>query len=149
MAITEMTGGCACGRVRFAAEIDGDEAYLCHCRMCQRASGNVSLALKTVEQSDVRWIQEPDWYQSSPIAERPFCSACGTSLGFRYTSDTTKMDLTVASFDEPSRFRPAHHFGVESLHERWLETSALPRTRSDEYQRLVDRWVRTTGRLPD
>ena len=34
-----MTGGCQCGRVRYAAEIDSDEAYLCHCRMCQRATG--------------------------------------------------------------------------------------------------------------
>ena len=137
-----MTGGCACGRIRFTASIDSDEAYLCHCRMCQRASGNVSLAMRNVEQADVRWSREPDWYRSSAIAERPFCAACGTSLGFRYLDDTTKMDLTVASFDDPSRFRPASHFGAESIHEAWLDTSDLPRTRSDEYQRLVDRWAR-------
>ena len=48
----KMTGGCACGRIRFEAEIDSDEAYLCHCRMCQRASGNVSLAMKNVPQAE-------------------------------------------------------------------------------------------------
>ena len=41
-----MTGRCACGAVRFEAEIDSDEAYLCHCRMCQRATGSVSIAFK-------------------------------------------------------------------------------------------------------
>jgi hypothetical protein len=136
----KMTGGCACGRIRFDAEIDSDEAYLCHCRMCQRASGNVSLAMKNVPQAAVRWSTEPDWYRSSPIAERPFCSACGTSLGFRYDTDTDQMDLTVAAFDDPERFRPTSHFGAESLHEAWIDTTALPRTRSDEYQKLADRW---------
>lgn len=135
-----MTGGCACGRVRFEAEIDSDEAYLCHCRMCQRASGNVSLAMKNVPQAAVRWSVEPDWYRSSPIAQRPYCAACGTSLGFRYDTDTDKMDLTVAAFDDPSRFVPNSHFGAESIHEGWIDTRDLPRTRTDEYQRLVDRW---------
>ena len=144
-----MTGGCACGRIRFEAEIDSDEAYLCHCRMCQRAGGNLSLAMVNLPQQAVRWTSEPDWYRSSPIAQRPFCSACGTSLGFRYDSDTDKMDLTVAAFDDPSRFKPTSHFGVESIHESWLQTAGLPRTRSDEYQRLVDRWTQATGSMPD
>ena len=68
-----ITGGCACGRVRYEAVAHDHDAYLCHCRMCQRASGNVSLALKGFEQADVRWSTEPDWYRSSPIAQRPFC----------------------------------------------------------------------------
>jgi hypothetical protein len=142
-----MAGGCACGRVRFEAAVDSDEAYLCHCRMCQRSSGNVSLAMVGIEQAAVRWSTEPDWYRSSPIAQRPYCAACGTSLGFRYDEQTTRMDLTVASFDDPSRFRPTSHFGAESIHEAWLDTKALPRTRSDEYGKLVERW-RAAGEAP-
>ena len=144
-----MTGGCACSAVRYSAVIADDEAYLCHCRMCQRASGNVSLAMKNVEQADVAWDGEPDWYESSAIAERPFCSRCGTSLGFRYKDGTTKMDLTVASFDDPSRFRPASHFGAESIHEAWLDTSDLKRMRSDEYMPLVERWEKSGKAMPE
>ncbi len=135
-----MEGGCACGRIRFEADIAGDDSYLCHCRMCQRASGNVSLALVGLAQSCVRWSQEPDWYRSSAIAERPFCASCGTSLGFGYVDGTSRMDLTVAAFNDTSRFRPTAHFGAESVHEAWLDTSHLPRTRADEYDMLVKRW---------
>lgn len=142
-----MRGGCACGQIRFEAEIDSDAAYLCHCRMCQRASGNVSLAMIGIEQANVSWSHDPRWYRSSAIAERPFCAACGTSLGFRYLEATTRMDLTVASFDDPSRFRPTAHFGTESVHEAWLDTSALPRTRADEYDKLVARWT-AAGEAP-
>ncbi len=143
----KMTGGCACGRIRFEAAIDSDEAYLCHCRMCQRASGSVSLAMVGIDQADVRWSHEPDWYESSAIAQRPYCAKCGTSLGFRYTTDTDRMDLTVAAFDNPPYFRPTSHFGAESIHEAWLDTSGLPRTRSDGYQKLVERW-RAAGEEP-
>lgn len=138
----QMTGGCACGRIRFTASIESDDAYLCHCRMCQRASGNVSLAMLNVKIAGVAWESEPDWFDSSAIAVRPFCSTCGTSLGFKYKDADEWMDLTVASFDDPSRFKPTSHFGAESIHEAWLDTSALPRTRSGDYQKLVDRWAK-------
>jgi hypothetical protein len=143
-----MAGGCACGRVRYTATITDDDAYLCHCRMCQRATGSISIAFKNVKQSNVEWQGEPDWYESSPIAERPYCRECGTSLGFRFRNDGDNMDLTVASFDDPSRFVPKHHFGAESMHRAWLDTAGLPEKRTDEYQPLVDRWVNATGKFP-
>jgi len=143
-----MEGGCACGRIRFSARTDNDDAYLCHCRMCQRATGSISIAFKNVKQADVRWAQEPDWYQSSPIARRPFCRECGTSLGFAYP-DSENMDLTVASFDEPARFEPTFHFGVETAHRAWLNTEGLPEHKVTDNARTVDRWMKATGKLPD
>ena len=144
-----MSGGCACGRVRYTAEVENDEAYLCHCRMCQRASGNVSLALKNLKAAAVRWEREPDYYSSSAIARRGFCAQCGTSLTFQYLEGTDKMDLTVASFDDPSYFKPAHHFGAESIHRAWIDTSGLPETRSDEYEPLNQRWIEAVGKRSD
>ncbi|MBA3668831.1 MAG: GFA family protein [Sphingomonas sp.] len=144
-----MSGGCACGKVRYTASVASDDAYLCHCRMCQRASGNVSLAMIGIEQAAVEWAGQPAWYRSSAIAERPFCARCGASLGFRYTDGTTKKDLTVASFDDPSRFTPTSHFGAESIHEAWLDTSTLKRIRSDEYRPLVDRWAKSGDKPPE
>ena len=138
----QMSGGCACGRIRFAVNVENDEAYLCHCRMCQRATGSISIAFKNVKQADVDWDHAPDWYESSPIADRPFCARCGTTLGFLYKEGTDKMDLTVAAFDDPSPFKPTSHFGAESIHRAWLNTERLPETRSDEYQALNERWAK-------
>jgi hypothetical protein len=144
----QMCGGCGCGRVRYTAEVRDDEAYLCHCRMCQRATGSVSIAFKNVKQADVQWDAEPDWYDSSPIATRPYCSKCGTSLGFQFKEGGENLDLTVASFDDPSRFKPHHHFGAESMHRAWLNTEGLPEQRTEDYQKLVDKWVDATGKFP-
>jgi len=143
-----MAGGCACGKVRFEAEVKPDEAYLCHCRMCQRSTGSVSIAFKNFKEAEVQWSQEPDWYDSSPIAVRPFCRECGTSLGFKFKEGSENMDLTVASLDDPSPYTPKHHFGAESIHRHWLNTEGLPEIRTDNYQKLVDKWVEATGHFP-
>jgi hypothetical protein len=58
------------------------------------------------------------------------------------------MDITVASFDDPSRFKPTHHFGAESIHRNWLNTDGLPETRTAEYQKLVDKWIDEAGSFP-
>ena len=144
----EMTGGCACGRVRYRASVDSDEAYLCHCRMCQRSTGGVSIAFKNVAKAGLAWESEPDWYASSPIARRPFCRECGTPLGFDYP-DSDKIDLTVGSFDDPSRFRPTLHFGVETMHRAWINTEGLPEYRVTDNPKTVERWEKAVGKVPD
>jgi hypothetical protein len=115
--------------------------------MCQRATGSVSIAFKGMKKADVAWTQAPDCYQSSPIAQRPFCRECGTSLGFAFP-DSDTMDLTVAAFDDPSRFVPTRHFGVESMHRAWLNTDGLPEMRSEENPEVAGRWARVTNDRP-
>ena len=143
-----MTGGCACGRIRYTTTAEPEEAYLCHCRMCQRATGSVSIAFASFPIDGISWGHEPDWYDSSPIARRPYCRECGTSLGFAFKKDSKRMDLTVASFDDPSVFTPKHHFGAEGIHRAWLNTEGLPEYRTENYQALVDKWIDATGSFP-
>ncbi|MET0271108.1 MAG: GFA family protein [Sphingomonas sp.] len=143
------TGGCQCGRIRYAAEIGDAEAYLCHCTMCRRATGAAAAALVSVRIAGIAWEREPDWYRSSPIAERPFCAGCGTTLGFRFLDPDERMDLTLGSFDAPEAFTPRHNYAVESLLPAWQRTAHLPTLRSDENASVVDRWMKRVGKLPD
>jgi hypothetical protein len=144
-----VTGGCQCGRIRYAVEVADDDAYLCHCRMCQRATGGVAAAFKNVPQSALRWEREPDYFASSVLAKRGFCAACGTPLSFEYVEGGPNIDLTIGSFDDPYRFKPTMHFSIESRHAAWLDTTGLPGKRTDEHKPLVDRWMKTLGKLPD
>lgn len=142
-----MTGGCMCKDKRYTAEVTNDEAYLCHCRMCQLSAGNVSLALMNVKRSDVRWEKEPDRYTSSPIAVRGFCATCGTTLTYE-GNGTDMMDLTVGSFDEPGWFRCTSHSGAESIHREWLDTTGLPETRTEDLAHIKKKWIDATGKMP-
>jgi len=144
-----ISGGCQCGAVRYEVRDCGDEAYWCHCRMCQKATGGIAAAFVQVPRANVRWLSAPDWYQSSPIARRPFCSRCGTPLGFDFIRQGDDIDLTVGSFDDPSRFRPILHAGSESIHEAWLDTRHLPRHYSASTRSVADRWAEAGLEVPE
>lgn len=144
----EVTGGCLCGAKRFSVKIEDDEAILCHCRMCQRWSGNVSVAYKNVAKARLRWEGEPDHYEASPIARRGHCATCGTALTFDFP-DSDTIDVTVGSFDEPGRFRPTMNYAVESQHAAWVDVRDLPAMRTDENPEVAERWKKACGKLPD
>ena len=141
------TGGCQCGGIRFEVRIEDDEAYLCHCRMCQRAVGHVSGASKQVRVDDVQWPgRQPDRYRSSPFARHGFCRLCGTSLTYEGDGEE-HLDLTIGSFDDPGCFRPVRQYGTESRHAAWLDTRDLPAMRTDENPNIAAKW-KNLGREP-
>ncbi len=137
-----------CRRVRFEADVPNDEGYLCHCRMCQQATGSVSIAFINVPQANIRWEHAPDWYVSSPIAKRAFCKECGSSLGFQF-HEGKNMDLTVAAFDDPRYFRCTSHTGIESRLDAWWHgTEGLKESRTEDLANVTEKWMKTTGKLP-
>lgn len=148
MSVTKR-GGCQCGAVRYEATVEPENAYLCHCRMCQRATGSVAAAFINCKQTDRKWTAvEPDYYQSSPIARRPYCAKCGTPLGFEFL-EGENCDITIGTFDDPSDFKPSSHFSAETIHEAWLDTSDLKRNRLDEYKALQDKWKAAGAEPPE
>lgn len=143
-----MTGGCQCGRIRYEADLENDDAYWCHCRMCQRATGGIAAAFVQAPENAVRWLAEPDWFESSAIAHRPFCSRCGTPLGFAFRDGKGGIDLTVGSFDDPWGFKPVVHAGSESIHEAWLDTRNLARHYTATTPSVADRYAAAGQDVP-
>lgn len=71
---TTVTGGCHCGAVRYDARLKKNEAYYCHCRMCQRSSGSIFATYFNLLQASVKWITHaPKYFHSSKIARSGFC----------------------------------------------------------------------------
>lgn len=140
-----MTGGCQCGAVRFGCKHPKRDAYFCHCRMCQRAVGNVAAAFWNVPKDSVTWSgDERSIFMSSPFGRRGYCGTCGTPLSFDYL-DSDKLDLTVGALDHPDRLTLTSHFGVESRLHGWTAGEALPSMRSEDYAPLQKRWERVEG----
>ena len=109
-----LTGGCQCGAVRFALSASPMRVSICHCRMCQKASGAPFASLADVERSDFAWTRgKPAAFRSSSIAERDFCADCGTPLSFRRIDDP-RIEIMTGAFDRPDRVVPTRQFGTES-----------------------------------
>jgi hypothetical protein len=120
-----LTGGCQCGAVRYALYAEPDVG-ICHCRMCQKATGGLFLASAGVPLAQFAWTKgEPAVFQSSSVAERGFCRECGTPLFFRYLAKD-KIDVTIGSLDDPAAAKPTSQVGVESRVPWWRELFELP-----------------------
>ena len=94
-------GGCQCGRIRFEARALLGPGHLCHCRMCQRATGSLFAALVPVALEDLSWSREPEGFRSSAEVTRHFCASCGTSLTYDWGGPD--VSLSVAAFDAAAR----------------------------------------------
>lgn len=140
-----LSGGCQCGAVRFQTSHSNRDAYFCHCRMCQRAVGNVAAAFWNVTKKSVTWSgAERTTYMSSPFGRRGFCATCGTPLSFDYP-DSDKLDLTVGALDTPEVVQLTSHFGIESRLHGWTAGEGLPSMRSEDYAPLQKRWAKVEG----
>src|ERR1700748_2704060 len=109
-----LTGGCQCGAIRFALKGVPLKISICHCRMCQKASGAPFASFADIENGDFTWTRgKPASFRSSSIAERDFCAACGTPLSFRRI-DGPRIEIMTGAFDRPDRVGATPQYGTES-----------------------------------
>jgi hypothetical protein len=95
------TGGCQCGAVRFSAERLG-AASICHCRMCQKATGGFFGPY--VDTESLAWTRgAPKHFHSSETVRRGFCEACGTPLTFE---SGPHVGVSIGALDEPGAASP-------------------------------------------
>lgn len=126
-----ITGGCQCGAVRYRLSMQPRGVHYCHCRMCQRAVGNIFASLAPVRRDNLTWEGTPSFFQSSSLARRGFCATCGTPLSFAYDKSQW-ICVTVGSLDDPAAVQPDRHFGIESQ-VPWLHIQdELPREPTDD-----------------
>jgi len=104
-----ISGGCACGGVRY--EVNGTlrPIIACHCEQCRRTSGHFVAAtacrrayFSLTEQSGLRW------YSAVPGYRRGFCEVCGSSLFFEETGKE-RISIAAGSLDAPQGLHIAAH----------------------------------------
>jgi hypothetical protein len=105
----EISGGCQCGAVRYHATEMLDNAHICHCRMCQKAMGNIVAAPREA----ITWTRgEPARFRSSDNVDRGFCRDCGTPLFYENRAGG-HVNFTIGSLDHPELFPPGANTGNE------------------------------------
>ena len=114
MGENSLTGGCQCGAVRYRVEAFQDGATVCHCRMCQKASGGPFMAFAPVAHADFALTQGAlAMFRSSEIADRGFCSACGTPLTYQGVGGD-HISVTIGSLDDPAAIAPTGQLAADA-----------------------------------
>lgn len=127
-------GGCQCGAVRYALYVAPENSHVCHCRMCQRATGGLFAALAGAPKSAFEWTKgEPAFFASSNLAKRAYCRDCGTPLSFSYDLPEARFYVTIGSLDDPEQAPIVKQFGAESRISwvRFCEDAPAERTGED------------------
>lgn len=99
-----LTGGCQCGAVRFSVDGEVRHVSVCHCRMCQKASGGLFGVVGSVRLSELSWTRgEPGYFRSSSLARRGFCRDCGTPLAYQFDG-ADQVAISLGAYDDPNQF---------------------------------------------
>jgi hypothetical protein len=106
-----VTGGCHCGAIRFAAEVDPERVTLCHCTDCQQLSGGPYRATAPAPAESFRLLSgEPATYiktaDSGAKRRHAFCRDCGTPIYAAALEDTPSYSLRINTLDQRSALTP-------------------------------------------
>jgi hypothetical protein len=128
---TVETGGCLCGKVRFATTGPLREVIFCHCAQCRRQSGLYFAATSVPAAGLVIQGQEHvTWYAASDFARRGFCGICGTLLFWKPGAEA-RYAILAGAFDRPACLVPGHHICTSGRPEFYRISDGLPQYAGD------------------
>jgi hypothetical protein len=128
--MTNKTGGCACGEVRFELLSEPFDAGWCHCRTCQLNSGAPAMVFASVPAGDLVWTRGAESvrsFKSSSFGSRAFCGRCGTPFSMQVDHQPETVDLSVATLDDPCAVVPGFHIFWASRIDWFDPRDELPR----------------------
>ena len=107
-----LSGGCACGAIRYACTAAPLFSLNCHCRDCQRESGSAFVPVLGVRKAAFAVSQgSPRYFEvtadSGHATTRAFCGDCGSPLFGLPGSAPEIVTIRAGSLDDPSTFRPS------------------------------------------
>ena len=138
-----LTGGCACGQVRYRLGSAPMIVHCCHCKDCQRQTGTAFVLNALIETSEVMQLGGEIHFVAMPTdSGRPHrvarCVSCGTAVWSHYGGRSLDCFVRVGSLDEPSALSPDVHIFTRSK----LPWIALPPgvPAFEEYYDLTQVW---------
>lgn len=106
-----VAGSCFCGAVRFEIDLPTLFCGHCHCSMCRRSNGAAFVTWVGVDVDKFRLLDGSALvrHQSSESGSRSFCGRCGSPLFCENTHHPRRIDITLASMEQPIDRSPQAH----------------------------------------
>lgn len=105
-----MTGGCLCGKIRYAVNQPVDKIIACHCTHCQRTSGagasyNTPVAASAFQITAGSPKCFADTPASGNIMNRYFCGDCGSPIYSQRTKTPEMVVVKVGTLDDSNHMK--------------------------------------------
>ncbi|MEM9772371.1 MAG: GFA family protein [Cyanobacteria bacterium P01_D01_bin.73] len=75
---------------------------VCHCKDCRRWHGSPAIGVDAGDVTLLKGEEALRWFSKTSMAERGFCSICGSSLFYRYSSDSNRWSFYMGALDHIS-----------------------------------------------
>ena len=109
--MTDIVGGCLCGRVRYRGSAEPLFTANCHCKHCQKTTGtSFSIVLGLPRDSLVLeggpLTTYRDTGESGMAVQRKFCGICGSPVLSEVEAAPTLVFLKGGTLDDTSQLQP-------------------------------------------
>lgn len=114
----ELTGGCACGELRYRLASPPMFVHCCHCRNCQLQTGSAFVINLLIESARVKKVQ------GTPVAvavprenglHRIFrCARCQIAVWSEYSGRSEVLFVRAGTLDDPAGVAPDVHIYTRS-----------------------------------
>jgi hypothetical protein len=115
--MSELTGGCACGAVRYRLKSGPMFVNSCHCADCQRQVGSAFVINAIIELDRIEVEGELTPYSMPTDSGRPHdvyrCAECGTTLWSDYGRRPFRF-VRATTLDERGALKPDAHIFTRS-----------------------------------
>jgi hypothetical protein len=145
------TGGCHCGRVRYAVLAAPLSVQHCHCSQCRKGFATLSAQGAVIRRADLRITGEEALtrYRTSKSFEYRFCATCGSRIFAYEDSEPELMYFMPATLD--GGVHPGHppdreshiHCGSRAEWERL--TDDLPKFEEASPDEIVSEMMRAAA----
>lgn len=125
--MTDITGGCLCGSVRYTATGEPAFSALCHCRNCQRFTGSafettIGFPTSAVSvQGDLKTYTEIS--DSGQQVRRCFCPNCGSGVIAEADAFPGVTIFLAGTLDDPAAYQPTMEIYCSSA-QPWVHAGA-------------------------
>lgn len=131
-----ITGGCACGAIRYSASHAPRYMGNCHCRDCQRATGSGYFpGVLFLQREFTVTAGAPKWFETTSDAgngmRRGFCGDCGSPLLLNLAANEGIQLVYAGSLDTPEIYKPVRNIFTGSAHAWDIMDPALPKFERD------------------
>ena len=112
--MSDLTGRCLCGAVRYRARGPALSVSHCHCSMCRRAGGAAMVTWVGFARDGFAFTKgELVRNASSDFAWRGFCGACGAQILFDHVAPNDRVFITAGTLDDPEAVTPECHIHAD------------------------------------
>jgi len=124
--MTEQSGGCLCGQLRYDVISAPLWVTVCYCRFCQHATGSDHMVEPIFERDQFGFTQGEAAVFTLPSSGSGkdvhvhFCQACGTKLALTFARWPDRLGVYAGTFDDPEWFvmtpqNTKHIFAAEAV----------------------------------